>query len=189
MRKLKGIQICIVWLNPLPGKWQPWVSNPRSLWDVWNLSRNIGPEFWKHNRWKLARFLKCHMVWHLYIISCTIDWHRILIISYIPECANSTIFCRVVSGKGRPETKTPPNWLTPECPGRNCFIFTYYTHCLKIVSFLRVERTMFCSKMILGMNSQSSQCCKNYSNFLSASEVCRANKCLKKFKSKHNGFK
>ena len=33
-----------------------------------------------------------------------------------PECANSTIFCLVASGKGRPFTKTPPNWLTPLWP-------------------------------------------------------------------------
>lgn len=29
---------------------------------------------------------------------------------------NSTIFCRVESGRGRPLTKTPPNWLTPLWP-------------------------------------------------------------------------
>ena len=34
-----------------------------------------------------------------------------------PEWASSTIFCLVESGKGRPETKTPPSWLIPECPG------------------------------------------------------------------------
>lgn len=42
-----------------------------------------------------------------------------------PECASSTIFCRVESGKGRPPTKTPPNWLTPLWPfkelGKNIF--------------------------------------------------------------------
>ncbi len=33
-----------------------------------------------------------------------------------PECASSTIFCLVASGNGRPDTKTPPSWLMPECP-------------------------------------------------------------------------
>lgn len=35
-----------------------------------------------------------------------------------PEWANSTIFCRVASGNGRPPTNTPPNWLTPLWPGQ-----------------------------------------------------------------------
>lgn len=34
-----------------------------------------------------------------------------------PECASSTIFCRVWSGRGRPLTNTPPSWFTPLCPG------------------------------------------------------------------------
>ena len=38
-----------------------------------------------------------------------------------PEWASSTIFWRVESGKGRPETNTPPNWLIPECPAKNYF--------------------------------------------------------------------
>jgi len=33
-----------------------------------------------------------------------------------PECASSTIFCRVESGRGRPLTNTPPSWFTPLCP-------------------------------------------------------------------------
>lgn len=33
-----------------------------------------------------------------------------------PECANSTIFCRVESGNGLPFTYTPPNWLIPLWP-------------------------------------------------------------------------
>ena len=33
-----------------------------------------------------------------------------------PEWANSMIFCRVESGKGRPLTYTPPSWFTPLCP-------------------------------------------------------------------------
>lgn len=33
-----------------------------------------------------------------------------------PECASSTIFCLVESGKGRPLTNTPPSWFTPLCP-------------------------------------------------------------------------
>lgn len=33
-----------------------------------------------------------------------------------PECANSTIFCRVLSGNGRPLTYTPPSWLIPLWP-------------------------------------------------------------------------
>ena len=33
-----------------------------------------------------------------------------------PWWANSTIFCLVLSGKGRPLTNTPPSWLTPLWP-------------------------------------------------------------------------
>lgn len=33
-----------------------------------------------------------------------------------PECASSTIFCRVESGNGRPLTYTPPSWLIPLWP-------------------------------------------------------------------------
>ncbi len=33
-----------------------------------------------------------------------------------PEWANSTIFCRVESGSGRPLTYTPPSWFTPLWP-------------------------------------------------------------------------
>ena len=33
-----------------------------------------------------------------------------------PEWANSTIFCLVESGNGRPPTNTPPSWLTPLWP-------------------------------------------------------------------------
>ena len=33
-----------------------------------------------------------------------------------PLCANSTIFCRVESGRGRPLTKRPPSWFIPPCP-------------------------------------------------------------------------
>ena len=42
-----------------------------------------------------------------------------------PECASSTIFWRVESGKGRPETKTPPNWLIPECPRNRDFFSNF----------------------------------------------------------------
>jgi len=34
-----------------------------------------------------------------------------------PEWANSTIFWRVWSGRGRPLTNTPPSWFTPLWPG------------------------------------------------------------------------
>lgn len=46
---------------------------------------------------------------------------RILLISQgrAPEWANSTIFLRVDSGRGRPLTNTPPSWFTPLCPIRN----------------------------------------------------------------------
>ena len=33
-----------------------------------------------------------------------------------PWWASSTIFCLVLSGNGRPFTKTPPSWLTPLWP-------------------------------------------------------------------------
>ena len=33
-----------------------------------------------------------------------------------PRCAMSTIFWRTGSGRGRPFTYIPPNWLTPPCP-------------------------------------------------------------------------
>lgn len=36
-----------------------------------------------------------------------------------PEWANSTIFCLVESGKGRPLTNTPPSWFTPLCPSHS----------------------------------------------------------------------
>ena len=33
-----------------------------------------------------------------------------------PIRASSTILLLIISGRGRPFTKTPPNWLMPACP-------------------------------------------------------------------------
>jgi hypothetical protein len=52
-----------------------------------------------------------------------------------PECANSTIFCLVESGSGRPPTKTPPSWLTPEWP----FYFYLFIFCIFFKSFVFFE--------------------------------------------------
>lgn len=51
-------------------------------------------------------------------ITYPLETWRILLISQglAPPWASSTIFCRVVSGSGRPLTNTPPNWFTPVCP-------------------------------------------------------------------------
>ncbi|PSN52257.1 hypothetical protein C0J52_08301 [Blattella germanica] len=43
-------------------------------------------------------------------------WMRDMSQGRAPECASSTIFCRVESGRGRPLTNTPPSWFTPLCP-------------------------------------------------------------------------
>lgn len=66
---------------------------------------------------------------------------RILDISHgrAPEWANSTIFCLVESGRGRPLTNTPPSWFTPLWPVHSHIVRTCFSYSLEFKYSIRVN--------------------------------------------------